>query len=57
MGRAGVQGHIDVQADIENGLVALLLVGLPVAALREARAWPSAYVRPTAILAISTDRG
>ncbi len=35
---AGVQGHvIEVEADIENGLVALLLVGLPDTALREAR--------------------
>jgi magnesium chelatase family protein len=34
----GVQGHmVDVEADIENGLVALLLVGLPDTALREAR--------------------
>jgi magnesium chelatase family protein len=30
----GVQGHmVDVEADIENGLVALLLVGLPDTAL------------------------
>src|SRR5215469_13408534 len=35
---AGVEGHvIEVEADIENGLVALLLVGLPDTALREAR--------------------
>ncbi len=35
---AGVAGHIvEVEADIENGLVALLLVGLPDTALREAR--------------------
>jgi magnesium chelatase family protein len=35
---AGVQGHIvEIEADIENGLVALLLVGLPDTALREAR--------------------
>jgi magnesium chelatase family protein len=34
----GVQGHIvEIEADIENGLVALLLVGLPDTALREAR--------------------
>jgi magnesium chelatase family protein len=34
----GVEGHtIQVEADIENGLVALLLVGLPDTALREAR--------------------
>ncbi len=34
----GVQGHpVEIEADIENGLVALLLVGLPDAALREAR--------------------
>jgi magnesium chelatase family protein len=34
----GVQGHmVEVEADIENGLVALLLVGLPDTALREAR--------------------
>jgi magnesium chelatase family protein len=34
----GVQGHhIEIEADIENGLVALLLVGLPDPALREAR--------------------
>jgi len=35
---AGVEGHVvEVEADIENGLVALLLVGLPDTALREAR--------------------
>ena len=35
---AGVQGHVvEIEADIENGLVALLLVGLPDTALREAR--------------------
>jgi magnesium chelatase family protein len=34
----GVQGHIvEIEADIENGLVALMLVGLPDTALREAR--------------------
>jgi magnesium chelatase family protein len=34
----GVQGHpVEIEADIENGLVGLLLVGLPDAALREAR--------------------
>jgi magnesium chelatase family protein len=34
----GVEGHpIEIEADIENGLVALLLVGLPDTALREAR--------------------
>lgn len=34
----GVQGHIvEIEADIENGLVTLLLVGLPDTALREAR--------------------
>ena len=34
----GVQGHIvEIEVDIENGLVALLLVGLPDTALREAR--------------------
>jgi magnesium chelatase family protein len=38
MALAGVQGHVvEVEADIENGLVALLLVGLPDTALREAR--------------------
>ncbi|HUB40427.1 MAG TPA: hypothetical protein VMA72_16375 [Streptosporangiaceae bacterium] len=39
MALGGVQGHVvDVEADIENGLVALLLVvGLPDTALREAR--------------------
>jgi magnesium chelatase family protein len=35
---AGVDGHVvEIEADIENGLVALLLVGLPDTALREAR--------------------
>jgi magnesium chelatase family protein len=35
---SGVRGHVvEIEADIENGLVALLLVGLPDAALREAR--------------------
>src|SRR5712691_6848924 len=34
----GVQGHpVEIEADLENGLVALLLVGLPDTALREAR--------------------
>src|ERR1700683_2763331 len=34
----GVQGHpVEIEADMENGLVALLLVGLPDTALREAR--------------------
>jgi magnesium chelatase family protein len=34
----GVEGHlVEIEADIENGLVALLLVGLPDTALREAR--------------------
>jgi magnesium chelatase family protein len=34
----GVQGHVvEIEADIENGLVALQLVGLPDTALREAR--------------------
>src|SRR6266851_5372276 len=34
----GIQGHpVEIEADIENGLVALLLVGLPDTALREAR--------------------
>jgi magnesium chelatase family protein len=34
----GVQGHVvEIEADIENGLVALLLVGLPDTALREAK--------------------
>jgi magnesium chelatase family protein len=34
----GVQGHVvEIEADIANGLVALLLVGLPDTALREAR--------------------
>jgi magnesium chelatase family protein len=35
---AGVLGHVvEIEADIENGLVALFLVGLPDTALREAR--------------------
>src|SRR5258708_33600199 len=35
---AGVQGHlVEIEADIENGLVALLLAGLQDTALREAR--------------------
>src|SRR5580704_14748321 len=34
----GVAGHpVEIEADIENGLVGLLLVGLPDTALREAR--------------------
>src|SRR5260221_4777435 len=34
----GVEGHpVEIEADIENGLVGLLLVGLPDTALREAR--------------------
>jgi magnesium chelatase family protein len=34
----GVQGHpVEIEADIENGLVALFLIGLPDTALREAR--------------------
>jgi magnesium chelatase family protein len=34
----GVQGHpVEIEADIENGLVGLMLVGLPDTALREAR--------------------
>jgi magnesium chelatase family protein len=34
----GVEGHpVEIETDIENGLVGLLLVGLPDAALREAR--------------------
>lgn len=38
MALVGVQGHVvEIEADIENGLVALLLVGLPDTALREAR--------------------
>src|SRR5580698_884786 len=38
MALVGVRGHpVEIEADIENGLVALLLVGLPDAALREAR--------------------
>src|SRR5262249_55093425 len=35
----GVEGHpVEIEADIENGLPGLLLVGLPDTALREARA-------------------
>jgi hypothetical protein len=46
----GVQGHVvEIKADIENGLVALLLVGLPVAPgsrdLRGRRP-PPAAIRP-----------
>src|SRR5450432_4576626 len=38
MALVGVQGHpVEIEADIENGLVGLLLVGLPDTALREAR--------------------
>src|ERR1700678_402261 len=38
MALAGVEGHVvEIEADIENGLVPLLLVGLPDTALREAR--------------------
>jgi magnesium chelatase family protein len=38
MALVGVQGHpVEIEADIENGLVALMLVGLPDTALREAR--------------------
>jgi magnesium chelatase family protein len=38
MALVGVQGHpVEIEADIENGLAALLLVGLPDTALREAR--------------------
>src|ERR1700738_2490468 len=38
MSLVGVHGHpVEVEADIENGLVGLLLVGLPDTALREAR--------------------
>jgi magnesium chelatase family protein len=38
MALAGVHGHVvEIEADIENGLVGLLLVGLPDTALREAR--------------------
>jgi magnesium chelatase family protein len=38
MALVGVHGHpVEIEADIENGLVALLLVGLPDTALREAR--------------------
>src|SRR5260370_35664145 len=34
----GVQGHpVEIEADIENGLVGLMLIGLPDTALREAR--------------------
>src|SRR5580700_11760076 len=34
----GLRGHpVEIEADIENGLPALLLVGLPDTALREAR--------------------
>src|ERR1039457_5871869 len=34
----GVQGHpVEIEVDIENGLVGLMLVGLPDTALREAR--------------------
>jgi len=38
IGLVGVQGHpVQIEVDIENGLVALLLVGLPDTSLREAR--------------------
>src|SRR5450432_3466796 len=38
MALVGVQGHpVEIEADIENGLVGLLLVSLPDTALREAR--------------------
>src|SRR5215469_12883783 len=38
MALAGVQGHVvEIEADTENGLVALLLVGLSDTALREAK--------------------
>src|SRR5215471_3928301 len=38
MALAGVQGHVvEIEADIENGLPALFLIGLPDTALREAR--------------------
>jgi len=38
MALAGVQGHVvEIEADIENGLVALLLVGLSDTALRGAK--------------------
>src|SRR5262245_5087210 len=38
MALAGVQGHVvEIEADIEDGLPALFLVGLPDSALREAR--------------------
>src|SRR5258707_8271667 len=34
----GVKGHaVEIEVDIENGMVALLLIGLPDTALREAR--------------------
>ena len=38
VGAHAIQGHVvEIEADIENGLVAVLLVGLPDTALREAR--------------------
>src|SRR5215469_2864531 len=38
MALAGVQGHVvEIEADVENGLVALLLVGLSDTALRGAK--------------------
>ncbi|MGH3275695.1 MAG: YifB family Mg chelatase-like AAA ATPase [Streptosporangiaceae bacterium] len=38
MALVGVRGHpVEIEVDIENGLVALLLVGLPDTSLREAR--------------------
>jgi magnesium chelatase family protein len=38
MALVGVQGHpVEIEVDIENGLVGLMLVGLPDPALREAR--------------------
>src|ERR1022692_1728398 len=38
MALVGVQGHpVEIEVDIENGLVGLMLVGLPDTALREAR--------------------
>src|SRR5260370_14277957 len=38
MALVGVEGHpVEIEADIENGLPGLLLVGLPDTALREAR--------------------
>lgn len=38
MALVGVEGHpVEIEADIENGLVALYLIGLPDTALREAR--------------------